>query len=250
MIKLIGLKESNYQKKMLSLTYRNVNSNQIEIGVDEAGRGPLFGRVYAAAVVLPSLEEDRCFDPSLLKDSKKFTSQNKLFEAYDHIKQHAIAYHIAFCDESEIDAINIRKATHKAMHEAIKSVIRQIQEMTLKYDSKDDYLLCIDGNDFTPLTQYNKTNQQIDVYPYVCLKGGDNLYCHIAAASILAKVERDLYIGELCEQHPLLDVHYNIASNKGYGAKSHIDGIVEHGITPWHRKTFGICKSYTNHTQA
>ena len=73
---------------------------------------------------------------------------------------------------------------------------------------------------------------------------GDAHYISIAAASILAKVERDSYIEELCKQHPELITKYAIDSNKGYGSAKHLDGIKEHGITIWHRRTFGICKSY------
>ena len=76
------------------------------------------------------------------------------------------------------------------------------------------------------------------------IKGGDNKYTSIAAASILAKVTRDEYILDLCKENPNLEEHYGIASNKGYGAKRHMEGIKEHGITKWHRKTYGICKEY------
>ena len=76
------------------------------------------------------------------------------------------------------------------------------------------------------------------------MEGGDNKYTAIAAASILAKVARDKYIEELCLDHPELSAHYCIDSNKGYGAKKHLDGIKEHGITIWHRRSFGICKNY------
>ena len=80
--------------------------------------------------------------------------------------------------------------------------------------------------------------------PYTTIEGGDNKYASIAAASILAKVERDKYIEELCQENPELINHYAIDSNKGYGAKKHIAGIKEHGITIWHRRSFGICKNY------
>jgi ribonuclease HII len=231
---------------MLKLLFDNeaTSEGKIEIGIDEAGRGPLFGRVYAAAVVLPFLNEDNDFQPELLKDSKKFTSKRKINEAYEHIKEHAIAYSVQYCDEKEIDKLNIRRATHKAMHNAVKSVIQQIQELAPHYNSKTNFILCVDGNDFTPYTSFNIETQCIEQYHHICIKGGDNSYCHIAAASILAKVERDAYIDALCDEHPYIDEHYGIASNKGYGAKNHIDGIENHGITQWHRKTFGICKNY------
>lgn len=231
------------KKSILGLACQD-NSGRTEIGVDEAGRGPLFGRVYAAAVVLPSVEKDGEFNPSLLKDSKKFTSKKKLQEAYEHIKEHAVAYYVSHCDEKEIDKINIRRATHKAMHDSIKNVIGILRQDAQQPNHKDDYMLCIDGNDFTPYVNFNTDSHSIEQYDHICVKGGDNLYCHIAAASILAKVERDAYIDALCVEHPYLDKHYGIGSNKGYGTKTHIDGIKTHGITQWHRKSFGICKTY------
>jgi len=84
----------------------------------------------------------------------------------------------------------------------------------------------------------------LETLPFTTIEGGDNKYTAIAAASILAKVERDNYISELCEQNPDLAEKYGIDSNKGYGAKKHMDGIKEHGITIWHRRSFGICKNY------
>jgi ribonuclease HII len=91
----------------------------------------------------------------------------------------------------------------------------------------------------------DKKTNMIKAIPYDTIEGGDNKYSCIAAASILAKVYRDKYIADLCEQHPDLITKYCLDSNKGYGAKKHIDGIKEHGITIWHRRSFGICKNYT-----
>jgi ribonuclease HII len=102
--------------------------------------------------------------------------------------------------------------------------------------TKPDYIL-IDGCDFI-----NKTGNP-DL-KYKCIEGGDNWYVSIAAASILAKVERDRYIEELCGIHPELEDKYGISSNKGYGTKKHIQGIKDNGITPHHRKSYGICKQY------
>lgn len=104
--------------------------------------------------------------------------------------------------------------------------------------------LIIDGNYFNPYMHYNQKRKILEQISHVCVEGGDNKYSSIAAASILAKVARDTYIDELCEQHPSLIEHYSIDSNKGYGAKKHLDGIKEHGITIWHRRSFGICKEY------
>jgi ribonuclease HII len=116
---------------------------------------------------------------------------------------------------------------------------------TCKKEQMDySYHLLIDGNYFNPITRFNKETNKIEMIPYLTVEGGDNKYASLAAASILAKVERDKYIEELCKENPELADHYGIDSNKGYGAKRHIDGIKEHGITIWHRRTFAPCKNY------
>lgn len=221
--------------------FYNTDVNIVEIGSDEAGRGPLFGRVYSAAVVLP---KDDSFDHSKMKDSKKFHSKKKIEEVAEYIKENAIAWSVKYVDERRIDEINILQATQEAMHEAIIDVKNQM--LTLNNSLKmTNILLLIDGNYFNPLTHFNKTTNKIEYIPYKMVEGGDNKYTSIAAASILAKVERDKYIEELCNENPELVVRYGIDSNKGYGAKRHIDGIKEYGITKWHRRSFGICKEYT-----
>jgi ribonuclease HII len=210
-----------------------------EIGVDEVGRGPLFGRVYTAAVILP---KDDSFDCSMVKDSKKFTSKKKIQEAADYIKANALAWYISFEDEKTIDKINILQATQLSMHHSILETMKQMNKKLMEQGINESrYSLLIDGNYFKPFTYVNKKTNKIDSVPHVTIEGGDNKYASIAAASILAKVERDKYIQELCEENPTLVEHYSIDSNKGYGAKKHIDGIKEHGITIWHRRTFGIC---------
>ena len=217
--------------------------NKIEIGVDEAGRGPLFGRVYTGAVILP---KDDSFDHFKMKDSKKFTSKAKIEEAAEYIKKNAVAWYVGFEDEKVIDEINILQATQSAMHKSILEVRKQyIQKMNSNAEKKDYSInLLIDGNYFNPINIVNKTTNKLQTIPYTCIEGGDNKYTAIAAASILAKVERDKYIDELCVEHPELIEKYAINSNKGYGAKKHIDGIKAHGITIWHRRSFGICKNY------
>jgi len=217
--------------------------NKIEIGVDEAGRGPLFGRVYTGAVILP---KDDSFDHFKMKDSKKFTSKAKIEEAAEYIKKNAVAWYVGFEDEKVIDEINILQATQSAMHKSILEVRKQYIQKMNSNDEKKDYSinLLIDGNYFNPINIVNKTTNKLQTIPYTCVEGGDNKYTAIAAASILAKVERDKYIDELCVEHPELIEKYAINSNKGYGAKKHIDGIKAHGITIWHRRSFGICKNY------
>jgi len=210
----------------------------IEIGVDEAGRGPLFGRVYVASVILP---KDMSFDHFKMKDSKKFHSKKKIQEVAEYIKENAIAWSVSYEDESTIDTINILQATQLSMH---KSILKTIENNYTKNNTKQKYKLLIDGNYFKPFP--DKTYlKHVETLDSICIEGGDNKYTAIAAASILAKVARDQYIEELCESNPELDERYSILSNKGYGAKKHMDGIKEHGITIWHRRSFGICKSYT-----
>jgi len=223
-----------------------------EIGVDEAGRGPMLGRVYAGAVILP--KEMTKFNHALMKDSKKFTSEKKIKEVAAYIKTHSIAWAVAYADEREIERINIRNATHQAMHAAIKETLAltaqaqatagtQAQatagtQAQATAGTQAQTLLLIDGNDFTPFILEGTT------ISHICIEGGDNTFSAIAAASILAKVARDEYITELCAIHPILDEHYGLLKNKGYGTKKHMDGIKAHGITSFHRKSFGICRDY------
>jgi len=209
------------------------NDPQImEIGIDEAGRGPLFGRVYAGAAILP--KDNTTFDHTLMKDSKKFSSPKKIQEAEQYIKENAIAWAIGYEDEIVIDDINILQATQSAMHKAITSALSKV--------NNDNVLLLVDGNYFKPYTLLKNTTYK--TLNHVTVEKGDNTYSSIAAASILAKVARDKYIAELCAENPELIERYSINSNKGYGAKVHIEGIKEFGITKWHRQTFGICKKY------
>ena len=200
-----------------------------EIGVDEAGRGPMFGRVYAGAVILPKSLE--AFQHALMKDSKKFHSEKKIREVAAYIKANAIAWAVGWADEREFDELNIRRATHKAMHQAITDIFDKQQD-------KQNILLLVDGNDFTPFVLPATLVQA----QHVCIEGGDNTYSCIAAASILAKVARDDYIAELCAKEPDLITRYDLLKNKGYGTKKHMDGIRKYGITEWHRKKFGICR--------
>jgi len=209
--------------------FYNEDSELLEIGIDEAGRGPLFGRVYTGAVILP---KDVDFDFDKMKDSKKFSSVKKINEVAEYIKEKALAWSVTYNDEKVVDNINIRQSVLSSMHNSIKNVM----------DNDNEYLLLVDGNDFRPYMMF-KDDEYLPV-KHICIEGGDNKYCAIAAASILAKTERDKYIEELCEENPELKERYGIDKNKGYGTKTHLDGIKNFGITKWHRKTYGICKDY------
>ena len=239
------MKPNKSVKSLLSKSQFD-DANILEIGIDEAGRGPLFGPVFAAAVILP---KDDSFDHSKMKDSKKFHSKKKIQEVANYIKENAIAWSVCYESEKTIDDINILQATQKAMHSCIKEITNtkllkpSINRATIRYNSIH---LLIDGNYFVPIHRFNEGKKQLEYIPYTLVEGGDNKFSSIAAASILAKVARDQFISELCESNPELDEKYGINSNKGYGAKRHIDGITQHGITIWHRRTFGICKRFTD----
>ncbi len=213
------------------MQFYNNEDDKLEIGIDEAGRGPLFGRVYTGAVVLP---KDVDFDFTRLKDSKKFTSEKKINEVADYIKENAVAWSVTYNDENVIDNINIRQSVLSSMHDSIKNIIAE--------NDYNNYFLLVDGNDFKPYMMFQ--NNSLNQVKHKCIEGGDNKYCSIAAASILAKTERDKYIQELCDDNPELKERYGIERNKGYGTKIHIEGIKNYGISKWHRKSYGICKDY------
>lgn len=229
------------KKPMLNKFY-NIESKQLEIGIDEAGRGPMFGRVYSAGVILPKNDE---FKYELLKDSKKFTSEKKINEVADYIKANSIAWSIAYEDEKSIDLINIRNATHSAMHKVIADITKKVELSNLKKPVNELYYLLVDGNDFKAYTYLNSDNSMIEQINHILIEGGDNKYCSIAAASILAKVERDKYIKNMCEKYKKLDEYYSLEKNKGYGTGKHMEGIKKYGISPWHRTTYGCCRTAT-----
>lgn len=224
----------------LQKKYNISNSSIMEIGIDEAGRGPMFGRVYSAAVILPNNEE---FKYELLKDSKKFTSEKKINEVAEYIKTKALFWSVSYEDEKTIDSINIRQSTLCAMHKAIGELLKQNNNPNI--NNNECYYLLVDGNDFKPYTYYCETTNIIKQINHILIEGGDNKFCSIAAASILAKVERDKYIKELCINFPKLNSYYGLLTNKGYGTSKHMEGIKKYGISKWHRITYGCCKDST-----
>lgn len=174
-------------------------------GVDEAGRGPLAGPVYAAAVILP----DGCEIPGL-NDSKKL-SEKKREALFDVICQQAVAYAICSCDEKEIDRVNILQATMNTMAQCIA-------QLKVRPD-----LVLIDGN----------RCPETDV-PTQWVIGGDGLSANIAAASILAKVSRDRYMKDIADMYPA----YHFEKHKGYGTKVHVEALRTVGPCPIHRRSF------------
>ena len=202
-----------------------------EIGVDEAGRGPLFGRLYVAATILTKTSN---FKHEWMKDSKRFSSQKKIREVAEYIKTNATAWTVRYAEAELIDEINIRQAVLRTMRECCRDLVE-------KMGSRDIRIL-VDGNDFPPFTIFNPESETLEEVESHTVEGGDNLYTCIAAASILAKVARDDYIAELCNMNPILSTNYGIDRNKGYGTAQHMRGIKDHGITQWHRRSYGPCK--------
>jgi len=196
-------------------------------GVDEVARGTFIGPVISACVVLPSEFPDDNYKQ--IKDSKKLSEKKRDFLA-NYIKENCITYGIGEASIKEIDDINILNATMKAMHRAIDTAYKK---------SNIEYLY-IDGPNFKPYIPPGYDNDMIE---FECVPKGDSKYLTIAAASILAKDYHTKYIKELVINNEILKL-YDIQKNKGYGTKSHLDAIHKHGITNFHRKTFGICKNY------
>jgi ribonuclease HII len=231
--------EVSENKKLLKRFYDD--NIPYEISIDECGRGPLFGRVYVGCVVLP--KDPSLFDGKNIKDSKKFSSKKKLKEVAEYIKTHALAWHVSWVNEKVIDEINILQANMRAMHDVIREILTKIPNKN-DLNPSSDYLIVVDGNYFTPYRMYDESKDAIVEIPHVTVEQGDAKYMGIAAASILAKEARDDYILELCEEHPELIERYSLNTNMGYATKAHLDGIRNHGISQWHRKTFGeLCKN-------
>ena len=180
----------------------------IEAGCDEAGRGCLAGSVYAAAVILPP-----DYQNELLNDSKKLTAK-KRYALREEIERDAIAWAVGIVTPEEIDKINILNASFLAMHRALDLL------------SVRPEAVIVDGNRFKPYQDL----------PSTTIVKGDGKYLSIAAASILAKTYRDDYMLSLAEEYP----QYDWQSNMGYPTKKHRQAILEHGITPYHRKSYNL----------
>lgn len=180
----------------------------IEAGCDEAGRGCLAGSVYAAAVILPS-----DYQNELLNDSKKLTAK-KRYALREVIERDAIAWAVGIVTPEEIDKINILNASFLAMH-------RALDQLKVRPEA-----VIVDGNRFKPYQDL----------PSTTIVKGDGKYLSIAAASILAKTYRDDYMLSLAEEYP----QYDWQSNMGYPTKKHRQAIREHGITPYHRKSYNL----------
>lgn len=181
---------------------------KIEVGCDESGRGCLAGPVYAAAVILPGN-----FRHKLLNDSKQMKVDDRIM-LREIIEKNAIAWGVGICDHHEIDSINILQASVLAMHKALEK---------LKVSGES---ILVDGNYFKPYKNMSHT----------CLISGDAKYKSIAAASVLAKTHRDEFMLKLHEEFP----QYGWNSNKAYATKHHRRALMQHGESPYHRKSFRL----------
>ena len=196
----------------------------IEAGCDEAGRGPLAGSVFAAAVILDAclLEKDEHREwLSLLNDSKKLTDKQRQY-LRPMIEQYATAWAVVEVTAEEIDRINILNASITGMQRALDKLSITPQH------------IIVDGNKWRP---YIPEGQVLEIPARTVVKG-DGKYLSIAAASVLAKTYRDEYMLRLHEEYP----QYHWDTNMGYPTKAHYEAIRQYGITPYHRKTFKLMK--------
>jgi ribonuclease HII len=225
------------KKVVEPLALRYDSTKKYEICLDEVGRGPLFGRLYTAAVVLPV-----DFVGPDIKDSKKFSSKVKIRQVADYIRTNALVWHIDYQESTVIDEINILQAVYRSMHECIRAVLTKLREIDPEVDVMRDVFVLVDGDRFKPYCTFDEDTQTLREVPHTTIEGGDAKYMGIAAASIIAKVAHDAYIHDLCTTYPELVERYHLDKNVGYGTAQHLAGIQLHGITQWHRKTYGRCK--------
>ena len=199
-------------------------SGVVEAGCDEAGRGPLAGSVFAAAVVLDAALLDNQAHREwldLLNDSKQLTDKQRQY-LRPLIEQHATAWAVVEVTAEEIDQINILNASIIGMQRALDQLSVTPQH------------IIVDGNKWRP---YIPQGQVLEIPARTVVKG-DGKYLSIAAASVLAKTYRDEYMLQLHEQYP----HYHWDTNMGYPTKAHYEAIRQYGITPYHRKSFRLNK--------
>mgnify|MGYP001163527098 FL=1 len=198
-------------------------SNLLEAGIDEAGRGPLCGPVYASAVIWDTSLET-ADEISLIKDSKKLTSKRRE-KAYNFLRTNLKYYGVGYASNEEIDQINILQATKLAMQRAINNLEKKLP------NNKELEFLIIDG-----VRWENCFN-----IPTESIIKGDNKYYSISAASIIAKEEHDLHIINYIKKNPEIGEKYDLLNNKGYGTKKHLLGLEQYGSSDFHRKTFKRC---------
>jgi len=201
---------------MYKLRYKQ--DDVVEVGLDEAGRGCLFGRLYVGAVIF-SNELDNFFDHGStlneIRDSKLLTKRKRAI-LYDYIQECALDKTVAYADVDDVDRLNVLQADLMTMHKALDQLIIPVERVL------------VDGDHWKP---YKDT----EGYAIV---DGDAQYLAIAAAGILAKVSRDRWIESVVAEHPEWDTWYGLSTNMGYGTQKHMDGLKQYGVTSEHRKSF------------
>ena len=185
-----------------------MEAGRIEAGCDEAGRGPLAGPVFAAAVILPA-----GFHHPLLNDSKQMSAAHREM-LRPIIEKESVSWAVASLSPAEIDELNILWASVTGMQRAVKQL-----------SVKPDHLL-IDGNRF----------RAFEDFKYTTVVHGDAIYASIAAASVLAKTYRDEFMKKIALEYP----EYGWDRNMGYPTREHVEAIKKYGFTPWHRKSFHL----------
>jgi ribonuclease HII len=198
---------------------RHTQDDAVEVGLDEAGRGCLFGRLYVGAVVFSNDTEDM-FDHGAtlqtIKDSKCLSKRRREI-LYDYIEECALDKAVGFAEVEEIDTVNILQADLNCMHRTLDSLIVPVDR------------ILVDGDQWRPY-------KDVEAHTIV---DGDAEYLSIAAAGILAKVSRDRWVESVVATHPEWDTMYGFSSNMGYGTAKHMEGIQKHGVVAEHRRSFG-----------
>ena len=202
-----------------------IDDGSVEVGLDEAGRGSLWGRLYVGAVIM-SPEDEAYFDNGVvlrqITDSKKLTPRRRAILA-DFIRENAIEATVSWADPTEIDEVNILQADMAAMHRALDSLETPFQR------------ILVDGDCWRPWSSADSGGEPV---PAVTVVDGDASCLSIAAASIMAKEAHDAWVRSSVEERPELDEKYGLGRNMGYGTAVHMEGLKIHGADILHRRSF------------
>jgi ribonuclease HII len=208
-----------------------IDDGLVEVGLDEVGRGSLWGRLYVGAVIM-SPEDEAYFDNGAalrqIKDSKKLTPRKRAILA-DYIKENAIETVVSWSEPEEIDSVNILRANMAAMHRALANLQIPFQR------------ILVDGDKWVPYTD-PVSNETV---PAITIVKGDSVSLTIAAASILAKEAHDEWVRNMITAEPALNDRYNLGSNMGYGTAAHMTGLSKWGAHPLHRRSFAPVRAVT-----
>lgn len=201
-----------------------INDGLVEVGLDEAGRGSLWGRMYVGAVIM-SPEDEAYFDNGVtlrqITDSKKLTPRRRAILA-DFIRENAIEATVAWAEPAEIDTVNVLEADMAAMHRALDSMETPFQR------------ILVDGDCWRPWTPAGGS----EPVPAITIVEGDAMCLSIAAASIMAKEAHDAWVREEVAARPELNERYGLSRGMGYGTTAHMEGLKKYGADILHRRSF------------